>query len=63
MLICALLIVPIVSAASVADLWVAVALIGVAAAAHQGWSANLFTFGISEAATSGGLDSVRPAIG
>jgi ACS family hexuronate transporter-like MFS transporter len=43
MLICALLIVPIVSAASVADLWVAVALIGVAAAAHQGWSANLFT--------------------
>jgi ACS family hexuronate transporter-like MFS transporter len=43
MLICALLIVPIVSTASVANLWVAVALIGVAAAAHQGWSANLFT--------------------
>ena len=43
MLICALLIVPIVSTASVANLWVAVALIGIAAAAHQGWSANLFT--------------------
>ena len=43
MLICALLIVPIVSAATVANLWVAVALIGIAAAAHQGWSANLFT--------------------
>ena len=43
MLICALCIVPIVFAASVSDLWVAVALIGLAAAAHQGWSANLFT--------------------
>ncbi|HTY57573.1 MAG TPA: MFS transporter [Bacteroidota bacterium] len=43
MLICALLIVPIVFAGNVANLWVAVALIGVAAAAHQGWSANLFT--------------------
>ncbi len=43
MLICAICIVPIVAAANVANLWVAVALIGVAAAAHQGWSANLFT--------------------
>jgi ACS family hexuronate transporter-like MFS transporter len=43
MLICALLIVPIVSTATVANLWVAVVLIGIAAAAHQGWSANLFT--------------------
>jgi len=43
MLICALCIVPIVFAASVSDLWVAVFLIGLAAAAHQGWSANLFT--------------------
>ena len=43
MLICALCIVPIVFAASVTDLWVAVSLIGLAAAAHQGWSANLFT--------------------
>ena len=43
MLLCALCIVPIVFAASVASLWVAVVLVGVAAAAHQGWSANLFT--------------------
>ncbi len=43
MLLCALLIVPIVFTSSVADLWIAVALIGIAAAAHQGWSANLFT--------------------
>ncbi len=43
MLLCALCIVPIVFAASVSDLWVAVLLIGLAAASHQGWSANLFT--------------------
>jgi ACS family hexuronate transporter-like MFS transporter len=43
MLICALCIVPIIFAASVSELWVAVFLIGLAAAAHQGWSANLFT--------------------
>jgi len=42
MLICALLIVPIVFASAVTEWW-AVFLIGVATAAHQGWSANLFT--------------------
>ena len=34
---------PIVFASSVHNLWVAVLLVGLAAAAHQGWSANLFT--------------------
>lgn len=43
MLICALSVVPIVFAARATNLWVAVALIGLATAAHQGWSANLFT--------------------
>jgi Sugar phosphate permease len=43
MLICALAVVPIVVASFTANLWVAVVLIGIAAAAHQGWSANLFT--------------------
>jgi ACS family hexuronate transporter-like MFS transporter len=43
MLICALCIVPIMFAANVSGLWLAVLLIGLAAAAHQGWSANLFT--------------------
>lgn len=42
MLICAVLIVPIVFAAVVPEWW-SVFLIGVAAASHQGWSANLFT--------------------
>ncbi len=43
MLVCALAVVPIVFAPWMAHLWGAVALIGLAAAAHQGWSANLFT--------------------
>ena len=43
MLICALAVVPIVYASQAADLWLAVALLSLATAAHQGWSANLFT--------------------
>lgn len=43
MLTMALAVVPIVFASSVQNLWVAVALVSIAAAAHQGWSANLFT--------------------
>jgi len=43
MLICALAVVPIVFAARTSSLWTAVLLIGLAAAAHQGWSANMFT--------------------
>ncbi|MEJ1961423.1 MAG: MFS transporter [Gammaproteobacteria bacterium] len=43
MLLCALLVIPIVFASTAASLWMAVALIGIATAGHQGWSANLFT--------------------
>jgi ACS family hexuronate transporter-like MFS transporter len=43
MLCCALLVTPIVFVSQISNLWVAVALIGLAAAAHQGWSANIFT--------------------
>jgi ACS family hexuronate transporter-like MFS transporter len=43
MLVFALCIVPIFFASQTSDLWTAVVLIGIAAAAHQGWSANLFT--------------------
>ena len=43
MLVCALCVVPIVFASITSNLWVAVVLIGIAASAHQGWSANLFT--------------------
>ncbi|MET0336151.1 MAG: MFS transporter [Caulobacter sp.] len=43
MLICALLAVPVAFAANVDNLWVAVLIIGIATAAHQGFSANLYT--------------------
>jgi ACS family hexuronate transporter-like MFS transporter len=43
MLTCALAVTPIVFASSVSNVWTAVLLVGLAAAAHQGWSANLFT--------------------
>jgi ACS family hexuronate transporter-like MFS transporter len=43
MLVCALLIVPVVFAAKADHLWLAVALIGMATAGHQGWSANVYT--------------------
>lgn len=44
MLICALCVVPIFFAAQTSSLTVAIALIAVATAAHQGWSANMYTF-------------------
>ncbi len=42
MLVCALLAVPVMFAAKADSVWVAVALIGLATAAHQGFSANLY---------------------
>jgi MFS transporter, ACS family, aldohexuronate transporter len=43
MLVCALSVVPIVFTYRVTGLWPAVLIIGLAAAAHQGFSANLYT--------------------
>ena len=43
MLVCAVAVVPMLFAAQAKNLWVAVGLVSLAAAAHQGWSANLFT--------------------
>jgi ACS family hexuronate transporter-like MFS transporter len=43
MALCALAVVPIVFAGWADNLWVAVGLIGLATAGHQGWSANVFT--------------------
>ena len=43
MLICACCVLPIAFVSQVDNLWGAVAIVGLAAAAHQGWSANLFT--------------------
>lgn len=43
MLVCALAVTPIVFAVNAGNLWLAIALIGLATAGHQGWSANVFT--------------------
>ena len=43
MLTCACLVVPIAVAGGLHSVWFAVALLSLAAAAHQGWSANIFT--------------------
>lgn len=43
MLLCALCVVPVSFAVMTDHLWVAVGLISLAAAAHQGWSANVYT--------------------
>jgi len=44
MLVCALCVLPVMLVpAAAGNLWLTVALIGLAASAHQGWSANLFT--------------------
>ena len=42
MLACAMLVVPVAMASHASQLWVAVLIVGLAAAAHQGWSANLY---------------------
>ncbi len=43
LLVCALCVVPVVFVTQMSNMWFAVLLVGLAAAAHQGWSANLFT--------------------
>ena len=43
MLFCACIVVPIFTATSLKSEWAAITLLSVAAGAHQGWSANLFT--------------------
>ncbi len=44
MLVCALLVVPVIAAPKSTTVFMAVLLIGIAASAHQAWSANIFTF-------------------
>jgi ACS family hexuronate transporter-like MFS transporter len=43
MLCCALAVVPVIYAPFCTSMWLVVALVSIATAAHQGWSANLFT--------------------
>jgi ACS family hexuronate transporter-like MFS transporter len=57
MLICALCVVPVLFVTHIGNIWIAVVLIGLAAAAHQGWSANLFTLA-SDTAPKAAVSSV-----
>ncbi len=43
MLVCALAVTPIMFAARTTNTWLAISLIAIAAGAHQGWSANIYT--------------------
>jgi ACS family hexuronate transporter-like MFS transporter len=68
MLVCALCVVPIVFVPKVASMWTAVLVIGLAAAAHQGFSCNLFTtvldmFPGNVVATVVGIGGMAGAIG
>jgi ACS family hexuronate transporter-like MFS transporter len=42
-LMCALIVLPIMLISQTANLWIAVGLIAIAAAGHQGWASNIFT--------------------
>jgi len=42
-LICALIVLPIIAAPKIEDLWIVTGLISLAAAAHMGWASNIFT--------------------
>ncbi len=57
MLTCALLVLPITTVSTLHSLWPAVFVIGLAAAAHQGWSANLFTL-VSDTAPRSAVGSI-----
>jgi MFS transporter, ACS family, hexuronate transporter len=57
MLIAALAVIPIIFARLATDVWAAVAIISLAAAAHQAWSANLFTI-VSDTVPTKSVSSV-----
>jgi ACS family hexuronate transporter-like MFS transporter len=57
LLVCALCVVPVVATPFLPNPWVAVALIGLAAAAHCGFAANLFTL-VSDTVPKQGVSSV-----
>ena len=68
LLICALAVTPVVLAPASTSLWLAVALVAMAAGAHQGWSANMYTlvsdmFPRSAVGSVVGIGSMAGAIG
>ncbi|HEY6388112.1 MAG TPA: MFS transporter [Candidatus Acidoferrum sp.] len=68
MLICAVCVIPVVFAYRVENTWSAVLLIGLAAACHQAWSANLYTlssdmFPVQAVGSVNGIGGMAGAIG
>ena len=67
-LICALMVLPVMMVSQIHHLWVAVGLIALAAAGHQGWASNIFTI-ISDiypkqaVATMAGISGFAGAVG
>ena len=57
MLVCALAVTPIILAARTSNAWFAVCLVALAAGAHQGWSANIYTL-VSDMFPRGAVASV-----
>jgi ACS family hexuronate transporter-like MFS transporter len=61
-LVCALLVVPVIFSARASDLWLAVVLISLATAGHQGWAANMFAI-VSDVFPRNAVGSVTGLIG
>ncbi len=57
LLVCALAVVPVCLAPYAPSAWIAVLIVGVAGSAHQGWSANLFSF-VSDTMPKDAISSV-----
>jgi MFS transporter, ACS family, hexuronate transporter len=57
MLVCAVCILPVCFASVAPHLWISAAIVGVAAAAHQGWAANLYTL-VSDTMPKSAVSSV-----
>lgn len=68
MIVCAIFALPVVMAAQVSSYWLSIGLITIAAAAHQGWSCNIFStpsdlFRASSVATVVGVGGTAGALG
>ena len=57
LLLCAVCVLPVFAAPLLNQLWLAVILVGLAGSAHQGWSANLYTF-VSDTMPKGAVSTV-----
>ena len=68
LLVCALAVIPVVFASATPHLWLAVGVVALAAGAHQGWSANMYTlasdmFPRSAVGSVVGIGSMAGAVG